>query len=273
MRGAGHGILDRLAMAFGYAANNQPTFAGINVHVKIDWSKYWFVQFLKRRREHLEDRGAWLGVLPGDNAQQCRALRLTCPFVDDDRRLPLTLVNRSRPLQYGDEPQPIEPRVAVATFVDLHADDGPAVAVGRQSIELAWTAVAAVAIHELARLDAPFHVRHGEPSRAPLQRSFDWYCYRGRHLLLRGVYNNFHGKFEGSKIGRISQYVIWPRFRALRDTRLLNVIWTENVKDRVAGGDQIIRNDPPVTAPPKSLGAHDCASLRVTSARNFRRPE
>ncbi len=79
-----------------------------------------------------------------------------------------------------------------------------------------------------------------------------------------GSVQQFYGKFERSKIGRIGQYVIWPRFRAFRDTRLLDVTWTENVKDRVAGGDQIIGNDPPVTAPPKSLGAHDRASLRVT---------
>src|ERR1700732_3849276 len=99
---------------------------------------------------------------------------------------------------------------------------------------------------------------------APLQRSSEWNCNRCGRLLLTGVYNRFHGKFERSKIGRIGQYVVWPRFRVFRDTRLLDVTWTENVKDRVAGGDQIIGNDPSVTAPPKSLSAHDCASLRAT---------
>src|SRR4029077_18710482 len=101
MRGARHGILDRLPPAFGYSAKNEPTFAGVNVHLKIDRSEDWFMQFLEGCGEHLEDRGARLGVLSGYNTQQCRTLRLACSLIDDDCRLPLTFVDRFRPAHYG----------------------------------------------------------------------------------------------------------------------------------------------------------------------------
>jgi hypothetical protein len=70
-------------------------------------------------------------------------------------------VDRSRPAKDPDEPQAIEARVAVNSFIDLHRSDRFTGAIAWPSIELAWTTVRTIAVNELPRFDAPFHVGHG----------------------------------------------------------------------------------------------------------------
>ena len=53
-----------------------------------------------------------------------------------------------------------------------------------------------------------------------------------------------------SSLNRIGEHSIWAEFGSGRYEGSRDVIWPENVKDSLAGGDQIIRNDPPVTSPP-----------------------
>ena len=53
-----------------------------------------------------------------------------------------------------------------------------------------------------------------------------------------------------SNLNRIGEHSIWAKFGSGRYEGSRDVTWPENVKDSLAGGDQIIRNDPPVTSPP-----------------------
>ena len=48
-----------------------------------------------------------------------------------------------------------------------------------------------------------------------------------------------------------------------------NVVRTENVKDGLAGGDQMVGDDPAMAAPPQGLGAHDRAPRRFSEATEF----
>src|SRR5438045_457062 len=44
------------------------------------------------------------------------------------------------------------------------------------------------------------------------------------------------------------------------ELRRLDAVGPQQVKDRSAAGQQIIRDDSPMAAPPYGLGAHDCAA-------------
>jgi hypothetical protein len=44
----------------------------------------------------------------------------------------------------------------------------------------------------------------------------------------------------------------------------------EDVHNALAGGEKIVRNDPPVAAPPDSLGAHDRAAVPAASIAESR---
>src|SRR5579862_5640171 len=125
---AGDRILDRLATTLGDAAHGQPALAGVDIDVEVDGGENGRVHFLQGGGEHLEDCGAGLGVLAAEDAQKRAALRFARPLVDDDRRLTLALVNGARPTEDTDEPQPVEPGVAVIALVDLHARHGLAIA-------------------------------------------------------------------------------------------------------------------------------------------------
>ena len=44
------------------------------------------------------------------------------------------------------------------------------------------------------------------------------------------------------------------------------MLCTEDVEHRLAGGDQVVRDDASMTAPPERFGAHNRAPLRVTQS-------
>jgi hypothetical protein len=71
------------------------------------------------------------------------------------------------------------------------------------------------------------------------------------------------------KHSRIGEHSIWAEFGSGRYEGSRDVIWPENVKDSLAGGDPIIWNDPPVTPPPLRLCAHDGAPLGMTEFTQF----
>src|SRR5579871_3607452 len=62
-------------------------------------------------------------------------------------------------------------------------------------------------------------------------------------------------------LGRIDQSTRTLHFRGRVDRGLLDMTRTENVEHALARREQIIGNDPAVTAPPHRLGAHDGAAL------------
>ena len=62
---------------------------------------------------------------------------------------------------------------------------------------------------------------------------------------------------------RIYERAVWATNGSLRHVRWLRSSFRENVDHRFAGGDKVVGDDPTVTSPPHSLGAHDGASLRM----------
>src|SRR5262249_286030 len=79
----------------------------------------------------------------------------------------------SRPAEDADKTQTVQPRLAVMALIDLHCRDREAVAIGRQGVELARAAIAAIAIYEFTGLDGPIDIGHGSlPNVGPS---------RGRH--------------------------------------------------------------------------------------------
>jgi len=116
---------------------------------------------LQGGREYAEDCCAGLGILAAQDAQQRGALCLTGALVDHDRGFALAFMNGARPAEYSYELEAIELGRAVMTLLDFEPSDGLAMSVRRQSVELAGTAVGAVAINELTSLDGSFGVRYG----------------------------------------------------------------------------------------------------------------
>jgi hypothetical protein len=50
----------------------------------------------------------------------------------------------------------------MVTGVDLHANHGRAIAVGRQGVELARTTISAIAVGKFATVNGPFGFAHGK---------------------------------------------------------------------------------------------------------------
>src|SRR5438552_3176693 len=67
----------------------------------------------------------------------------------------MALVNGTRPAKDARCPQPVEPRGAVEALLDVEHCETAAVSVRRQGVELARTAIGAVAVAELAAFDLP----------------------------------------------------------------------------------------------------------------------
>jgi hypothetical protein len=53
------------------------------------------------------------------------------------------------------------------------------------------------------------------------------------------------------------------RLGSSRHMRRYDLMAPENVEDRLAGCDQIVSDDPPMTSPPHRLRTHDCARVGV----------
>jgi hypothetical protein len=160
MLGSRDRIDDRLAARFDQIRDLQPSLARVDVDLEIDVGEDRIVDFREGTGKDLEHRGAGLGILTAEDAQQGFALWRARAPVDDDAGFPVAFVDGARPRQDERRAQPVEPRRAVVSFVDLHADDGPTVAVGRQGVELARTAIGAIAVAELPAFEHPFRLRH-----------------------------------------------------------------------------------------------------------------
>jgi hypothetical protein len=69
-------------------------------------------------------------------------------------------VDRAGPCEYSDPLQPIKGNRAEVALFDLHRNCGTAIAVRRQTIELAWTTPSAITCCNLGATDTPIDVRH-----------------------------------------------------------------------------------------------------------------
>src|SRR4051794_19757598 len=160
--GAGHRIDNRLAALLDVASHLQPCPPLLDVDFEVDVGEDGIVELGQCGRKNIEHRGARLGVLPAHDAQYRVPLRWIGALVDDRERLAVAEMDRSRPGEHPGDSQAVKFGVAMVTSVDLHADHGGAVAVGRQGVELARTTVRAIAIGKFATVDGPFGVSHGK---------------------------------------------------------------------------------------------------------------
>src|SRR5262245_30729031 len=118
------------------------------------------MHLLERCSKNLKDGCARLGVLAAHDAQDCFALRRGRSFVNDRDRFPVTFMNRAGPTEDAAKFEAIELGVSMMALVDGDTDNGLAVAVGRQRIELTRAPVRAIAMREVSSFDHPRDVVH-----------------------------------------------------------------------------------------------------------------
>src|SRR5579863_551462 len=160
MLSAGDRIDYGLAALIDVARHFQMGAALVDVHGEINVCENRIVDFRQHREVHLEVGRAGPGVLPTHDAQQAIALRVIGAPVDNGYRRAVAHMDRSRILVYAGDPQPVELRAAVKALIDLNSYYGPAVAVGRQGVELTRTTVGAIAVREFAAVDRPLRFGH-----------------------------------------------------------------------------------------------------------------
>jgi|tagenome__1003787_1003787.scaffolds.fasta_scaffold20701267_2 hypothetical protein len=134
--------------------------ATVDIHLKFDATKDGLVYLLECGGEDLPYCGTRLGIPTAQDAQERIALRFCRALIDHDLRFAFSLVDGPRPCEDASCCQAVEAGVAMMAVNDLEGRQRLAFAVRRQRIELARTAVGAIAIDELARPDLPFDIRH-----------------------------------------------------------------------------------------------------------------
>src|SRR5205823_6540984 len=102
-----------------------------------------------------------LGLLSRQDGEQGRALRIVGAPVEDWLHLAAALMDRGRPGDGKSHVQPIELRLAKMAAVNSQENDGMAIAMAGQSVELTRTAIAAVAIREIHAMNFP--INHDDP--------------------------------------------------------------------------------------------------------------
>ncbi len=105
---AGDGIEDRFAAGSVIPGTMRRAAALVDVDVEVDVGEHRIVHLFQRRSENVEDRGAGIGVLAGENAQQRVALGLVGPLVDDERRLAVAFMDGTRPFEDAGDLEPVE---------------------------------------------------------------------------------------------------------------------------------------------------------------------
>ena len=141
---AAHSTRDRKGIDM--SGNDDARAPLLDVDLEFDVGEDRRMLFLERRSEDVEDRRAGLRVLAGENAQERGALRLGGALVDDDRRLAMALMDGAGPGEHAGHPQPIEFGRSVMAGIDLESHHGAAMAMRRQPVELAGTAICAIAV-------------------------------------------------------------------------------------------------------------------------------
>jgi len=145
----------------------------VDVDLEIDVGKHRIKSLRQHRGKHVEHGGAGIGVLAGHDAQDGVALVRRGALVDDRKRLAVAHMDRSGPAEDARQAQPVELHIAMVTLVDLDADDGAAMAVRRQGIELAGTAIGTVAVGKFASMQGPIGCHDDLHFRGGLEFSAD----------------------------------------------------------------------------------------------------
>jgi hypothetical protein len=163
MFGACHGVVNGFARRLKKARYFEMRPTRLNIDLKRDRLE----QRLAFGRTHCADdppdRGHLLCLLTRQDLQERVALRGVGPFVDDQLHGAVALVDRSGKYRQQHRPQAVEPNIAKIPFFDLNTGQGPAITVGRQSVELTRASVGAIAVVELRAFDDPFCRCHDLP--------------------------------------------------------------------------------------------------------------
>src|SRR5262249_23588295 len=98
--------------------------------------------------------------LAAHDAQDCFALCWCRSLVKDGDRFAVTFMDRARPTEDAAASEAIELGVSVVAFVDGNTDNGLAVAVGWQRVELTRATVRAIAMCEISSFNHPRDIVH-----------------------------------------------------------------------------------------------------------------
>src|SRR6516162_11460608 len=142
------------------AVDREPTGTRTHICLEIDRSEKRFIHLGDRAGEDIEVGRTRFLFLATQDRQQGIPLLFGCTFIDDRKSLAVALVDRTRPCEESDPLQAIEGNSAEVTLFDLHRHSGTAIAMGRQTVELAWATPSAVTCCDLRATDTPIDVRH-----------------------------------------------------------------------------------------------------------------
>ncbi len=169
--GAGDRIADRLDHRLDQARDPEAAAAGGLVVLELDAGEDRLVDLVDGRGQNVEDGRPGLGLLALEDSEDSVHLLAAGALVDDRQNFAAALVDRPRP---GDQLRPghaIEDDRTKMPALDPHGDRGPAIAMGRQGVELAGAAPGAVAGVDLERADAPVDAGHDDLQLCRAHRS------------------------------------------------------------------------------------------------------
>src|SRR5438309_9821062 len=151
-------VADRLAGHLDIARYRQSPTPAVDIYLEVDGGEHGLMHCGHRRRVDREHGRERVGVLAGHDFEQGVALLRAGALIDEGEGLAIPLVNCSRPFEEGTDLQAVERSVAMLSLIDLDTGHGIAVAFIRKGIELAWAAIFASTIDELA--SGKFPVSH-----------------------------------------------------------------------------------------------------------------
>src|SRR6516165_92930 len=160
MRCSVDGISYRSSVGIDDAIDREPSCTRTHICFEIDGSEKRFIHLGDRAGEDIEVGRTRFLLLATQDRQQGIPLLFGCTFIDDRKSLAVALVDRTGPCEESDPLQAIEGNRAEVALFDLHRRCGTAIAMGRQTVELAWATPSAVTCCDLGATDIPIDVRH-----------------------------------------------------------------------------------------------------------------
>src|SRR5271165_852779 len=143
---SGDGVTNGLDRRVDDAGDAHAADSPFQVEIEFNRRENRVVHLGERWGEHVEDRRARRGLVPREYGQERVALRVVRVVADDDERLAVSEMNRPGPSEHAAERQATQIDVSEMPLVDLDRGHRPAVAMGRQRIELTGTPEVAVAV-------------------------------------------------------------------------------------------------------------------------------
>src|SRR6516225_9405251 len=155
MFGTGYGIADRFTDRPHQAGDFKPGSARVDINLKVDRTIQRVVLGRTHGAEDPPHRGHVLGFLSGQDLREGIALTRIGALIDNDLHHPVTLVDCAGPPPHDGRAQTIQTHISKITLMNLITRHRLAEALVRQRVELAATAISAVAVGKLGALDLP----------------------------------------------------------------------------------------------------------------------